>query len=474
MTENKKKTKSRKFPLFIIPLLLVLAAAGYGYTYWSQQKAQAATTTTQSTLQTAQVKTGSLTLSASGSGTLIAGQETALSFPVSGKVANLYVGVGDHVTKGQVLAELESDSSLTLTLTTARLNLDTAKQALQDLQDNAQANLANAELALANAQQAVTDAQSGLVESGEARCSKETTDAYYAAYMRAKSNLDAVVNNGGDQNYYLTYVVPARNSADQAYSTYAYCTGYTQYEIDSSHANLTLAQADLEKAQSTLATLQANNGVDPAELAQAQNTIANDQNELDNAQSNLDGTSLVAPFDGTVFSVTGKAGDEVGTSTFITIADLVHPQVEFSVDETDIDKVAIGYAAQIVFDSFPDITLTGTVVQINPALVSSGGYQVLQGWIQLDLSTVSNPPALLGGMNASVEIIAASAENVLLVPVEALRDLGDGQYAVFVVGSDGTPKLTIVEVGLEDANYAEIKSGVALGDVVTTGITETK
>jgi len=54
-----------------------------------------------------------------------------------------------------------------------------------------------------------------------------------------------------------------------------------------------------------------------------------------------------------------------------------------------------------------------------------------------------------------------------------LRELSVGSYGVFVVESDGQLKLHVVEVGLMDYTYAEIKSGLNLGDVVSTGIVET-
>ena len=57
--------------------------------------------------------------------------------------------------------------------------------------------------------------------------------------------------------------------------------------------------------------------------------------------------------------------------------------------------------------------------------------------------------------------------------VEALRQLDEGEYAVFVI-VDGQPRLQQVEVGLQDYTYAEIKSGLEQGDVVTTGIVETQ
>jgi len=77
------------------------------------------------------------------------------------------------------------------------------------------------------------------------------------------------------------------------------------------------------------------------------------------------------------------------------------------------------------------------------------------------------------GSAAAVEVIGGRAESVLLVPVEALREASPGQYTVFVM-VDGTPKLRVVEVGLQDLFYAEILSGLEIGDVVTTGIAETE
>lgn len=87
---------------------------------------------------------------------------------------------------------------------------------------------------------------------------------------------------------------------------------------------------------------------------------------------------MTAPFDGTIIAVGGEVGDEVSANTaFITVADLVHPTVAFSVDETDADKVNIGGTAEVVFDALPDDVFTGTVIQVNPSLTSSNSVQVL-------------------------------------------------------------------------------------------------
>jgi multidrug efflux pump subunit AcrA (membrane-fusion protein) len=71
-----------------------------------------------------------------------------------------------------------------------------------------------------------------------------------------------------------------------------------------------------------------------------------------------------------------------------------------------------------------------------------------------------------------VDVIGGRAENAMLVPIEALHLAGD-QYTVFVM-ENGQPRLHVVEVGIQDLLYAEIKSGLKPGDIVTTGITVTK
>ena len=61
----------------------------------------------------------------------------------------------------------------------------------------------------------------------------------------------------------------------------------------------------------------------------------------------------------------------------------------------------------------------------------------------------------------------------VLVPVEALREIGMDEYAVFVM-EDGEPRLRVVTVGIMDYTSAEITSGLEAGEVVTTGIVETE
>ena len=115
--------------------------------------------------------------------------------------------------------------------------------------------------------------------------------------------------------------------------------------------------------------------------------------------------------------------------------------------------------------------LQGTVTQVDPMLSDASGVSVIRAIVALD--DFAKPQTLPVGLNATVDVIGGRAENALLVPVEAVRELSPGQFAVFVIDESGEPQLQFVEVGLIDFTFAEILSGLEQGDVVSTGIIET-
>lgn len=468
-----KSAKKWIIPAGIVVLLLIGAG---GFFLYRQANLAKAAGGNGNTLNTAQVRVGDLTLSAAGSGTLVAGQQADLAFPIAGKVASVNVKVGDQVTSGEVLAELADTTSLKASLATADYNLKVAQQTLDNLSINASAALAEAKAAVVTAQEAYDDAQNTVKKEGMARCDSDTTEAYKERWEFLKSRLESIQEqwDGKDPDYYLDRIVPAKDEADVAEANYIYCQKYFESEIVDSEATLATAEVTLKQAQATLATLQANNGIDPIEKAKAEADVAQAQVAYDTAESNLENAKLVAPFDGTVLSVAGQAGDTAATGAFISIIDLSHPSVEFSVDESDMDKIAVGNSADVVFDAIPDETFTGKVSQMTPQLISSGGYQVLTGEIQLELSDTQSAEDLIEGLNASVEVIAADAKGAVLVPLDALRDIGDGQYCVFVVGLGGTLKMQTVTIGIQDDYYAQVLSGLEGGETVSTGLVETK
>ena len=98
---------------------------------------------------------GDLNISVSGSGELVAVSETQLSFGEKGELVVLNVGVGDRVTAGDVLASLQLDrteAERMADLAKAELEVQTARQRLDQLNQNAQLETAEALLAYEQAQ----------------------------------------------------------------------------------------------------------------------------------------------------------------------------------------------------------------------------------------------------------------------------------------------------------------------------------
>ena len=146
--------------------------------------------------------------------------------------------------------------------------------------------------------------------------------------------------------------------------------------------------------------------------------------------------------------------------------------VDLYLDEADLDKVAVGFEVEVVFDSLPDDMFNGHVTEVSPSLQTVSNVDAVLAWVQLDAESFSKPMSLPVGSNASVDVIGGRTENAVLVPVEAVREIGVDEYAVFVM-EDGEPKLRIVTVGLMDFTSAEILTGLSGGEVVTTGVVET-
>jgi multidrug efflux pump subunit AcrA (membrane-fusion protein) len=177
-----------------------------------------------------------------------------------------------------------------------------------------------------------------------------------------------------------------------------------------------------------------------------------------------------------VIEVQAALGETANPTPIITLVDLSRPQLEIYLDETDMDKLAVGNKVTVEFEAISDLSFSGEVVRVNPTVILVDGAPAVSALAELQ-GVSGNPtdqlPQLLVGMNATIDIIAGEADNVLLVPVESLRELGPGQYAVFVL-EDGQPKLRPIKVGLMDLNYAEVIDGLSKGEIVTTGIIATE
>ena len=248
--------------------------------------------------------------------------------------------------------------------------------------------------------------------------------------------------------------------------------GPTEPEIASKRAEISGYEASIAELEVLLTALK--NNVDLPEEATGSQAAAlrNARQAVEDALEDLEATNLVAPITGTITSISAEESELVGNEVMMVISDLTPPTLEAYFDESDWRNVQEGFPVDVVFDALPEVVYVGTVVHVDPGLVSQDfGTTVVYSMVELDTTTTGWDDLPIGSA-ADVDVIGGKAENALLVPVEALREISDGEYAVFVM-EDGEPRMKIVEVGLQDLIYAEILSGLNEGDVVTTGQAET-
>jgi HlyD family secretion protein len=473
MSTNNKTPKKRSFLAryrvwIILAAVLVLGGGGAAWYFFLRTDPNTAAASTE-TVQTTVARTGDLRISASGSATLIAGKTADLSFSTSGTVAEVDVKVGDHVTTGQKLASLGNTEKLQASVLAAQLDVLSAQKTLDGLQTNATSAVAQAYQNLVSAQATQTSAQETVWTMQYSRCSSDDIDDLYTALLKKQEDVAKLQESKPGSKELAT----AKDLYAEALANYNYCLSFTEPEKLEATAALQVAQTNLTEAQKTYDTLKASSGIDPDELTIAENKLEQAKISLTLAQQDLAGTTLSSPIDGVVMDIAAQAGETAGTGVFITVADLDHPYLDVYVDETDLDKLILGAAAEITFDAYPDLTFLGTVTQVSPQLYESGQTSFAQGLVEMDPTSIPEGTLLPLNLGASVEIIAHEVKGVVLIPVEALRDLGGGDYAVMVVDSLGGMKLRAVTVGLQDYTYVEITSGLEAGERVSTGLTET-
>ena len=368
------------------------------------------TVKTTTTLKTAKVKKADITLTASGTAKLIPATDIDLSFKSGGRLAELLVKEGDQAQAGQPLARLDD--------TDARAQI--AKS---------QIDLAIAETKLAG--------------------------------LTAINPLDVAVAQAD-----LEKVAVSLRKAQEAYNVVAW-----RSDVGMLPQSATLEQAslDFQKAKATYELKVAGPSATDVRGAQLQVDLA--KAALANAHTTLDNLTLKAPVAGTISALKVAAGEQVGTSPVMTLIDLSKALVEIVVDETELSKVAAGHPVEVAFDALPNQTFQGTIVRVSPTVILVSNVSSL-----FSVAELKQPaPVLKVGMSGSARITAASVKQVLTVPVEAVREIAPGQSAVFVV-DDATQQLTLrpVEIGLKGTTLVEIKSGLQLGETVSTGTVATQ
>ena len=276
--------------------------------------------------------------------------------------------------------------------------------------------------------------------------------------------------------------------------------------VEQDAANLASAKAQLRKDEAALAFAQETYHRDRGLVGQgivSRETIDTDRNALRQAEAqnsldratieqraaelraakvNLGYTDIVSPVDGTVVSRNVDVGQTVAASfqtptLFLVAKDLTKMQVDTNVSESDIGGAKEGASATFSVEAYPGEMFQGKIVQVRRAPISVQNvvtYDVVIGFDNADLR-------LIPGMTANARIVTRQRNDVLRVPMSALRyspqsGKTDDAHRASATGSriwllrDGVPVAKEVQPGIDDGASVEVAAdGLAEGDLVIVG-----
>jgi HlyD family secretion protein len=372
------------------------------------------------------------------------------------QITAILVKEGDHVSKGEVLARLDSVQ--------AAANVKAQRAIL----NSALADSAAAEASLKAADDSIAVAKAQ-VKHDEADLEQKKAD-----FERSKALYqDKLVAQQDYQGKKAAY--------DLAVATVL----QSKRRVD---------QAKAQRAQVA------------AQLSSAQVAIAQQRAMLARSENILSQYEAVAPLDGVVTDLPVRVGETVvpgiqnsAASTIMTIADMSLITAEVHVDETDIVGVKLGQPAAVTIDAIPDRTFKGKVMEIgDTAIVRSTGIAASQSAtsgqeakdfkvvIALDIAKDLVRP----GLSCTAKITTATRSHVLAIPIQALTIREAGQLhphkpgqrldpkeqktekkelqGVFVV-DNGKAEFHQVKTGITGATEIEILSGLKKGEQIVTG-----
>lgn len=472
----KKKWSKKKIIICSIIGAVIIAIATGGLILAKNNASKNSSTAVQ---RTSKVTKGNIEVSITGSGTITSANTADLMSNVEGKITKAYFKEGDTVKEGDLLYEIDDND--------AQLNIQKIENSIS------QASLSAGSNEKKNNNLIITAPFSGKVTNIEAEKGESvnngkslftitdtsnmvisvpfsTTDiknikvgqkvnvnlqehydtitgvvteiadnTYTASNGGIVKNVEVKVNNPGTINDSSTASVSFTNSSgteivSQEIGTLAYQNKKTvQADTSGEFSNVNIKENQYVKKGDVLITIEN----DDLQITSKTNDLKMQdlQNQLTAAKKTLEDYKVYAPFDGTISAVTAKQGDSLQRGgALLSIRDFNSMEFTISVDELDISKVKVGQEVSISVDALTETTekpLSGEVIYKAMEGTSSNGVATYD--VTIKINETEN---LLAGMNANATIILDKADNVLVLPIEAVTQRGDKAF-VWVKGSSG-------------------------------------
>jgi HlyD family secretion protein len=484
----------------LVALLILVALLGGG-AYFARRRLQAADSQASAPqYATAQVVQGPLVADVLGFGSLQPQDLAPLSAPTSGTVEQVFVQQGDQVDKVKLQKDLESlaaalgvpaDQALQASQDVASIPVtapqtgrvvqwsvnvgDSVQQggALAQIVDDShvviQAGLVPYDYQHAAVGDAVTvhfDQFAGNGVPGTITALSPNPTPNSAGYFEYPVTI-TLVNPGLLQPRMQGEVTIHTPSGDYPLPQPVTITGYGKSTVVVSPVTGTVeteavpTDGWVQQGQ-VLATLGGPNAI--TAVAQARAQVDQDQTTLEQDQQTETELTVISQLNGTVGNWFVQPGQRVGQGQALgMVFNSQAMNLSIQVSELQVANVQAGQPVIVTVPGLPGKTFSGKVTAVNEMGTSQNGLATFGVNISVQATSGLRP-----GMTADARIVIQTVQNAILVPVEAV--IQQNNRAEVEVLQDGRPVAVPVTVGLVNDQYAQITSGLQVGQTVITGM----
>ena len=233
-------------------------------------------------------------------------------------------------------------------------------------------------------------------------------------------------------------------------------------DLDSAEVAFLQARSQNEQAQKQLADLQ-RVGKEQT-LKSVQGSRASAEGRMRGAEALLSYSRITSPIDGVVTDRPLFEGDlATANQPLLTVMNTSRLIAKAHIAQSEAAVLKVGNPAELKIPALEG-PVKGRVSLVSPAL--DPGSTTIEVWVE-----ASKPdPALKPGMTVQLSMTAKTVKDALVVPTPAIYKNPEGTDYVLLVGSDGHARLKTVQVGVRNAEFTQIVSGVAAGDpVISSG-----
>lgn len=419
-----------------LSVIVIIAGAVFGFNeYQKSQNAKKELTASPAvvtvTKAVAQIKSVEDDLSVTGS--VWAWDPLAIGSEVSGlRITDIKVEEGDQVRKGQVLATLNS--------ALLRAQLEQAKARLQ----SSHANLGKAiqpyrpeDIIALRAALAQAEANVAQEEAKRKQAHASLGNAETAAHRFTELAKAGAISMQDAENKEVT-AVNARE------------------DVKSADERINAAKQQVQQARQRLLIATRGGRLEDVQISRA--TVAETKAQIQQLQEQIAQTIIRAPDDGLISRRDAHIGDitAAGTPMFLMVR-MDRLELRAQVSDIDIVRIQPGQAVDVTVKEDASQSIKGTVRLVNPLVDPATRY----GIVRIDLP---NNAGLKQGMFVRGQV-RVGMRDAVTVPVSSVVTR-NGESVVFKLDSGNRAVSTIVKPGIQTEEFAEIKSGLAAGDIV--------